>query len=82
MMFISIVIKYTTKVDFLPVMVESWNLIVTIFVDSILAVKYAYSRPGGTGAAEPCEPRQVRKEAAVSGYLWVPSVILPGHFNH
>jgi len=43
-------------------------------------VKYAYLCPGGTGAAEPYEPRQVREEAAVRRYLWVPPVILPGLF--
>ncbi len=35
-------------------------------------------RLGGTGAAEPCEPRQVREEAAVRRFLRVLPVILPG----
>ena len=30
-------------------------------------------RSGGTDAAEPCEPRQVREEAAVRRSFWVPS---------
>jgi len=36
------------------------------------------SRPDGTGAAEPCEPRQVREEAAVRRYLWAPPANLSG----
>ena len=36
------------------------------------------ARPGGTGAAEPFEPRQVREEATVRRYLWVPPDHLPG----
>jgi len=36
------------------------------------------ARPDGTGAAEPCEPRQVREEAAVSGILWAPPANLSG----
>lgn len=35
-------------------------------------------RPGGTGAAEPFEPRQVRDEAAVRKFLWAPPANLPG----
>ena len=39
-------------------------------------------RPDGTGAAEPCEPRQVREEAAVRRILWAPPVNLSGRtFN-
>jgi hypothetical protein len=38
------------------------------------------TRPGGTGAAEPFEPRQVREEAAVRRKFWAPPVILPGVF--
>lgn len=36
--------------------------------------------PGGSGAAEAREPRQVRKEAAISGIFRVPPGRLPGHF--
>jgi ubiquinone/menaquinone biosynthesis C-methylase UbiE len=35
-------------------------------------------RPGGTGAAEATEPRQVREEAAVRRPLWAPPANLPG----
>jgi len=44
-------------------------------------IGYPHRRPGGSGAAEPCESRQVRKEAAVSGCLRVPPILLPGHFS-
>jgi ubiquinone/menaquinone biosynthesis C-methylase UbiE/uncharacterized protein YbaR (Trm112 family) len=37
-------------------------------------------RPGGTGAAEPPEPRQVREEASVRRILWAPPANLPGAF--
>jgi len=37
-------------------------------------------RPGGTGAAEPCEPRQVREEAAVRRLLRVLPANLPVRF--
>jgi hypothetical protein len=36
------------------------------------------ARPGGLGAAEATEPRQVREEAAVRRPLWVPPINLPG----
>jgi hypothetical protein len=36
------------------------------------------ARPGGPGAAEAPEPRQVREEAAVRRSLWVPPINLPG----
>jgi len=40
-------------------------------------------RSGGSGAAEPFEPRQVREEAAVRGCLRVPPGAGPGaHFLH
>jgi hypothetical protein len=35
-------------------------------------------RPGGSGAAETFEPRQIREEAAVRGSLWAPPGCLPG----
>jgi len=38
------------------------------------------TRPGGTGAAEAFEPRQVREEAAVRRKFWAPPVTLPGVF--
>ena len=34
--------------------------------------------PGGSGAAETNEPRQVREEAAVRRLFWVPPGYLPG----
>ena len=37
-------------------------------------------RPGGTGAAESFEPRQVREEATVRRPLWAPPGNLPGAF--
>jgi ubiquinone/menaquinone biosynthesis C-methylase UbiE len=40
------------------------------------------ARPGGPGAAEAPEPRQVREEAAVRRPLWVPPINLPGAFNY
>ncbi len=33
----------------------------------------------GPCATEPCEPRQVRKEATVSGQFWVPQDHLAPH---
>jgi hypothetical protein len=36
-------------------------------------------RPGGSGAAETFEPRQIREEAAVRGSLWAPPGCLPGY---
>ncbi len=39
------------------------------------------ARPGGTGAAESFEPRQVREEATVRRPLWAPPGNLPGAFN-
>jgi ubiquinone/menaquinone biosynthesis C-methylase UbiE len=36
------------------------------------------SRSDGTGAAEPCEPRQVREGATVSESLWAPPASLSG----
>jgi len=50
-------------------------------VDILPHFEYACRRPGGSGAAEPCEPRQVREEAAVSRCLRVPPGLLPGHFS-
>jgi hypothetical protein len=38
-------------------------------------------RPGGSGAAETFEPRQIREEAAVRGSLWAPPGRLPGYAN-
>jgi hypothetical protein len=49
-------------------------------VDIPRYIGYPHRRPGGSGAAEPCETRQVRKEAAVRRSLRVPPVLLPGHF--
>ena len=40
----------------------------------------SFRRPGGAGAAETFEPRQVREEAAVRRYFRVPPGTLPGHF--
>ncbi len=40
----------------------------------------SFRRPGGAGAAETFELRQVREEAAIRRYLWVPPGTLPGHF--
>ena len=37
-------------------------------------------RPGGSGAAEPTEPRQVREEATVRRPFWVPPGFLLGRF--
>ena len=37
-------------------------------------------RPGGTGAAEPYEPRQIREEAAVRRFFRAPPDNLPGAF--
>ena len=42
-------------------------------------IDYPRPRPGGSGAAEPYESRQVRKEAAVRRSLRVPPILLPGH---
>jgi hypothetical protein len=39
-------------------------------------------RPGGSGAAETFEPRQIREEAAVRGSLWAPPGRLPGCTNN
>jgi hypothetical protein len=38
------------------------------------------ARPGGSGAAEPAEPRQVREEAPVRRPFWVPPGCLLGRF--
>jgi hypothetical protein len=51
-----------------------------IYVDIPPHIGYPPLRPGGSGAAEPRESRQVRKEAAVSRCLRVPPGSLPGHF--
>jgi len=37
---------------------------------------------GGTGTAEPCEPRQVREEAAVRRIPWAPPANLSGRTFH
>ena len=49
-------------------------------VDIPTYIGYPHRRPGGSGAAQSCESRQVRKEAAVSRRLRVPPGSLPGHF--
>jgi len=41
--------------------------------------RYPSPRPGRSGAAETCEPRQVREEAAVSGKFRAPPGCLPGY---
>ena len=43
-------------------------------------MRYPLNGPGGSGAAETCEPCQVREEAAVSGKFWAPPVSLSGLF--
>ena len=43
-------------------------------------LRYACCAPGGSGAAEACEPRQVREEAAVRRKFRVPPGCLPGVF--
>ncbi len=48
----------------------------SLFSRGILLLK----RLGGSGAAEPCEPRQVREEATVSESLWAPPGFLLGCF--
>jgi hypothetical protein len=53
-----------------------------ILVDIPTYIGYAYARPGRPGAAEPCEPRQVRKEATVRRRFWVPPVPCPDIFKH
>ena len=50
-------------------------------VDISIYIGYAYARPGRPGAAEPCEPRQVRKEATVRRRFWVPPVPCPDTLN-
>jgi len=49
-------------------------------IDKPIRSRYPTLCPGGSGAAETCEPRQVREEAAVSGLFWVPPGCLPGYF--
>lgn len=49
-------------------------------IDSRPLLRYPLAGPGGSGAAETCELRQVREEAAVSGSLWAPPGSLPGPF--
>lgn len=51
-----------------------------VFVDSPPFLGYPYARPGGTGAAESVEPRQVREEATVRWLFRAPPANLPGHF--
>ena len=38
----------------------------TGILDTRIYLRYAFARLGGSGAAELCEPRQVREEAAIS----------------
>ena len=56
------------------------NSLTGFVIDKVILLRYASGRPGGSGAAETCEPCQVREEAAVSGSLWVPPGCLPGYF--
>ncbi len=45
-----------------------------------LHLGYPCARPGRPGAAETCEPRQVREEATVRRSFWVPPVSCPDIF--
>ena len=48
-------------------------------IDTLIILGYPTGRvPGGSGAAETFEPRQVREEAAVRRSLWAPPGSLPG----
>ncbi len=47
-------------------------------IDIPFLMRYARLHPGGSGAAEPFEPRQVREEATVRRKFWVPPGNLPG----
>jgi len=53
------------------------------FVDKPARIRYPSSRvSGGSGAAETCEPRQVREEATVRRSFRVPPGSLPDiHFS-
>ena len=49
-----------------------------LLLDKHTHLGYASGRSGGSGAAEPFKPRQVREEATVRRSFWVPPGCLPG----
>ncbi len=53
---------------------------IILALDTDPVPRYPLVRLGGSGAAEICEPRQVREEAAISKSFWVPPGCLPRFF--